>query len=146
MKIYDHQNYFPKVLRKNFTLMARVELFYFPISSLSNIITHENWDWRKLKLTKFSPLRYSITWGSFTKYLFPGEGQFSGRQFSWGAIFRGAIFRRVFSLGAFFRGPFFLEPNMLLDVLLSAVFVKLKSFVSYNIKLFTLCFDLYFFY
>ena len=141
MKVYDHQNYFLKVLHKNFTLMARVELFYFSISSLTNIITHENWDWRKLKLTKFSPLRCSITWGSFTKYLFPGEGQFS-----WGTIFRGVIFLGAFFLGAFFQGPFFLEPNMFLDVLLSAVFVKLKSFVSDNIKLFTLSFDLYFFY
>ena len=38
--------------------------------------------------------------------------------------------------------------NMALDVLLSAVFVKyskLESFVSCNIKLFALCFDMYFF-
>ena len=109
MKIYDHQNYFPKVLHKNFTLMTRVELFYFSISSLTNIITHENWDWRKLRLTKFSPSRYSITWGSFTKYLFPGEGQFSGRQFSWVAIFRGSIFRRRFSWGHFSGGHFSLN-------------------------------------
>ena len=39
--------------------------------------------------------------------------------------------------------------NMAFDVLLSAVFVKyskLESFVSCNIKLFALCFDMYFFY
>ena len=38
--------------------------------------------------------------------------------------------------------------NMALDVLLSAVFVKyskLESFVSCNIKLLALCFDMYFF-
>ena len=38
--------------------------------------------------------------------------------------------------------------NMAFDVLLSAVFVKyskLESFVSCNIKLFALCFDMYFF-
>ena len=35
--------------------------------------------------------------------------------------------------------------NMSFDVLLSAVFVKLESFVSCNIKLFALCFDGYFF-
>ena len=34
--------------------------------------------------------------------------------------------------------------NMPFDVLFSAVFVKLESFVSYNIKLFALCFDIYF--
>ena len=39
--------------------------------------------------------------------------------------------------------------NMAFDVLLSAVFVKyskLESFVSCNIKLFALCFNMYFFY
>ena len=39
--------------------------------------------------------------------------------------------------------------NMAFDVLLSAVFVKyskLESFVSCNVKLFALCFDMYFFY
>ena len=38
--------------------------------------------------------------------------------------------------------------NMAFDVLMSAVFVKyseLESFVSCNIKLFALCFDMYFF-
>ena len=38
--------------------------------------------------------------------------------------------------------------NMTFDVFLSAVFVKygkLESFVSFNIKIFTLCFDMYFF-
>ena len=38
--------------------------------------------------------------------------------------------------------------NMAFDVLLNAVFVKyseLESFVSCNIKLFALCFDMYFF-
>ena len=39
--------------------------------------------------------------------------------------------------------------NMASDVLLSVVFVKyskLESFVSCNVKLFALCFDMYFFY
>ena len=39
--------------------------------------------------------------------------------------------------------------NMVFDILLSAVFVKyskLESFISCNIKLFALCFDMYFFY
>ena len=39
--------------------------------------------------------------------------------------------------------------NMAFDVLLSVVFVKyskLESFVSCNVKLFALCFDMYFFY
>ena len=39
--------------------------------------------------------------------------------------------------------------NMAFDVLLSAVFVKyskLESFVSCNVKLFALCFNMYFFY
>ena len=39
--------------------------------------------------------------------------------------------------------------DMAFDVLLSAVFVKyskLESFVSRNVKLFALCFDMYFFY
>ena len=35
--------------------------------------------------------------------------------------------------------------NISFDVLLSAVFVKLESFVSCNIKLFALSFDIYFF-
>ena len=35
--------------------------------------------------------------------------------------------------------------NMSFDVLLSTVFVKLESFVSWNIKHFALCFDIYFF-
>ena len=34
--------------------------------------------------------------------------------------------------------------NILFDVLLSAVFVTLESFVSCNITLFALCFDVYF--
>ena len=42
MKTYDHQKYFPKVLHKNFALMARVKHFYLSIFSLMNIITHEN--------------------------------------------------------------------------------------------------------
>ena len=39
--------------------------------------------------------------------------------------------------------------NMAFDIFLSAVFVKyskLESFISCNIKLFALCFDMYFFY
>ena len=36
--------------------------------------------------------------------------------------------------------------NMSFDVLLSAAFVKLESFVSCNIKFFALCFDIYIFY
>ena len=83
MKTYDHQKYFPKVLRKNFTSTARVKFL--------NSLTDEYYNPRKIRLTKIFSLGTNFRGSIFLGALFPG------------AFFRGAFF-----LGAFFREPIFL--------------------------------------
>ena len=87
MKTYDHQKYFPKVLHKNFTLMVRLKLFYFSISSLWNIKGgggRGNFPGGIFPGGKF--LRCNIPGSTFPRGIFPG------------GIFPGGIFPRTLFL------------------------------------------------
>ena len=90
------------------------------MQQLSNFLTDEYYNPRKLRLTKIKineifSAKIFHNMKKLYRILFlgggGGGGQFSGGQFSWGAFFQGVYFRGVIFWGAFFPGAFFLAPN-----------------------------------
>ena len=122
---------FYSVIMMQYDPAAHIYLFYY-IYLYTHIHFHVPFVWFFVRL--INPYFITVFLKNYSKIIIK---QFL-RTFFWNLLNK---------LGANLKIKFFLlKKCMPFAVLLSAVFVKLESFVSCNTKLFPLCFDIYFFY